>query len=341
MKIMETEGGFSNPPNGGQECQTNGGQECQTNGGQECQTNGGQECQTNGGQECQTNGGQECQTNGGQECQTNGGQECQTNGGQECQTNGGQECQTNGGQECQTNGGQECQTNGGQECPPSVPPSCFFNPFVEIEQHKHRLPHWQQGDILYFVTWRLADALPKQLLEQLLNEKEIWLKNNPKPWDNTTEEEYHDRFTHRVDQWLDAGSGSCVLQTPKLARIVASALRHFDGERYDMVSFVVMPNHIHTLFYLRHGYRLQDVIKSWKGYTAREINKSLSVKGAFWQEDYWDRMIRNERHFKKCWDYIRMNPLKARLGNKEYVYYTTEGGFSNPPLNDGQKYQTK
>lgn len=251
----------------------------------------------------------------------------------------------NGGQECPPSvrwkrrkcgllmSKQRKETEGGFSCPPSVGLVSveypFLDPYSEIEQHEHRLPHWQQGNVYYFVTWRMADAIPQRKLEQLRQEKKSWLRNNPEPWDTGTEEEYHTKFTHRVDQWLDAGSGSCVLRDPKFAEIVAKAFRFFDGARYDMASFVVMPNHVHTLFQLRGEHRLQNIVKSWKGYTAREINKRLSEKGTFWQEDYWDRMIRNERHFAKCWDYIHINPLNARLGAHEYVYYAKEADFSN------------
>ena len=168
----------------------------------------------------------------------------------------------------------------------------------------------------------MADALSGSQLRELRQKKEIWLRNNPEPWNKATEEEYHARFTRMVDKWLDAGSGSCVLRNPEMAGVVAEALLFFDGERYDMDSFIVMPNHVHVLFRLLGKHKLHNAVKSWKGFTARKINQRLSKKGKFRQEDYWDRMIRNERHFAKCRDYIRTNPLKARLNKGEYIYFT-------------------
>ena len=212
----------------------------------------------------------------------------------------------------------------------------FFNPYASIRQHKHRLPHWQQGSVYYFVTWRLADSLPKEKLEHWSEERDLWLRRNPFPRDTRAEAEYHERFSDRIDDWLDAGEGSCVLGDPLLARCVADALLHFDNEHYTIDSFVVMPNHVHALFRLIEPYRLETVVKSWKGFTAREINRRLKRHGNLWQEDYWDRMIRDEAHLLRCRDYIRNNPTKARLGSDKFVLFV-EGGFSNPPLNGGQE----
>ncbi len=213
--------------------------------------------------------------------------------------------------------------NGGQECPPSVGGS-FLNPYGEIEKTSHHLPHWQQGETWVFVTWRLGDSLPKAKLDQWKAEREAWMKLHPEPWDEKTEAEYHDRFSRQIDEWLDQGSGSCVLKDPACAKSVADALRHFDGERYELASFVVMPNHVHVLFRPLGAHALPEIVKSWKGFTAREINKRTGKAGALWQDEYWDRLIRNERHFFKVVEYIRENPEKAKLRDGQFIL---ESGF--------------
>jgi type I restriction enzyme R subunit len=197
----------------------------------------------------------------------------------------------------------------------------FLDPYTEIDRRRHRLPHWQQGDISYFVTWRLADSLPREKLDVWRSEQSAWLQHHPEPWDSKTEHEYHELFSQRIDHWLDAGSGSCLLRTPSLAKIVAVALQHFDDARYKLSAFLVMPNHVHVLFQLLPGYRLEAVLQSWKGFTAREINRRCARVGPLWQEDYWDRMIRNEAHFAKCVDYILSNPEKAGLREGEFICY--------------------
>ncbi len=219
---------------------------------------------------------------------------------------------------------------GGQECPPS---NEFLDPFAPIEQHKHRLPHWQQGSVFYFLTWRLADSLPRGMLVQWREERSIWLSLHPKPWTSEVEAEYHGTFTAAIEQWLDAGDGACVLRDHAIARLVADALLHFDGQRYVMDAFVIMPNHVHALFRLVEPFRLESVLKSWKGFTAREINKRLGRRGKLWQDDYWDRLIRNESHWLKCRDYVFDNPQKANLPANEYLLFERlekERGFSNP-----------
>jgi REP element-mobilizing transposase RayT len=223
----------------------------------------------------------------------------------------------------------ESETECGHSCPSSTP---FLDPHGKIEQHKSRLPHWQQGEVFYFVTWRLADALPQEKLNELRDTKRTWLKHNPEPWNAATEQEYHQLFSRQIDVWLDTGSGSCLLRDPHQAELVANTLRHFDNERYILVAFVVMPNHVHVLFRLIAPHRLETAIKSWKGFSAREINRQSGRSGSLWQEDYWDRMIRNEEHFAMCREYILTNPENARLRDGEFVRYDseTENGHSCP-----------
>ncbi len=210
----------------------------------------------------------------------------------------------------------------------------FYDPDSDIDEHRRNLPHWQQGGVWIFVTWRLGDSLPKVRLDQWKEERAIWLSLHPEPWDRKTEAEYHDRFSQQIDEWLDQGSGSCVLREPANANIVAEALRYFDGERYEIASFVVMPNHVHVLFRLLGDHALAEILKSWKGFTTREINRRSGKTGSLWQDEYWDRLIRNERHFFKVKEYIRENPVKAGLREGEFVL--GEGGVYGGGLFGGE-----
>ena len=100
---------------------------------------------------------------------------------------------------------------------------------------------------MYYVTFRLADSLPQTLLKQWQAERALWLKLNPRPWSEAVMREYSRRFQGPVEKWLDAGHGSCALRDPAKREVVSSALRFFDGERYALDAFVVMPNHVHAL----------------------------------------------------------------------------------------------
>ena len=214
---------------------------------------------------------------------------------------------------------------GGHSCPPPSnkrvleSSSSFYNPYGKIDATQNRLPHWQQGETWVFVTWRLGDSLPKAKVDQWNKERDIWLNRHPEPWDDKTEVEYHDRFSRQIDNWLDQGSGSCVLKEPANAVIVADALRHFNEDRYELASFVVMPNHVHVLFRPLGDHALADILKSWKGFTAHEINMRIGKTGTLWQDEYWDRLIRTERHFFKVSGYIRENPANARLDQSEFI----------------------
>ncbi len=86
-------------------------------------------------------------------------------------------------------------------------------------------------------------------------------------------------------------------------------------------AWVVMPNHVHVLFSLRKGHRLEDVVKSWKGVSARRINDLLSRNGALWMADYFDRFIRDEEHFWNAARYVRQNPRKAGLKSGGFVLF--------------------
>ena len=149
---------------------------------------------------------------------------------------------------------------------PPLPSGPFFNSYAETLVTKNHLPHWQQGHVWCFVTWRLADSLPKAKLDQWNTERSDWLKQHPEPWDEEAETAYHEKFSRQIDEWLDQGGGSCVLRDLANASIVAEAMRHFDGERYEIASFVVMPNHVHVLFRPLGGHVLADIVKSWKGF---------------------------------------------------------------------------
>jgi len=196
-----------------------------------------------------------------------------------------------------------------------VPPvkTPFFEKLEEVKITERNIPHWQQDAKYYFVTWRLADSLPAELLKNWKLESEAWLASRKQPLSAADEEEYHLLFSDRIDKTLDAGTGSCILNNPSIAGIMESALRHFDGERYDLSAFVVMPNHLHVLFRLHEGQDLAKILHSWKSFTAHEINKALNQSGPVWQEEYFDLIVRDERHFSKLVEYIANNPRKAGL----------------------------
>jgi type I restriction enzyme R subunit len=200
----------------------------------------------------------------------------------------------------------------------------FLDGESEIDIHNNHLPHWQQGDVWVFVTWRMKDSLPKWKIARWNEEREIWRRFHPPPWDEKTAIEYSQRFPNRMERWLDRGEGECFLGSPKISSIMAETLMCFDGTRYQLAAFVVMPNHVHVLFRPVGEYVLSEIVGSWKGFSAKRINANLRRTGSLWQADYWDRLIRSSRHFIGCLKYIRANPTKANLREGQFVLYENQ-----------------
>ena len=205
----------------------------------------------------------------------------------------------------------------------------FFDPGKDIEKTVHKLSHWKQGEVPVFVTFRLADSLPQEVLNRWFSERELFLAANPPPWDEVTEACYHGRFSDALDECLDAAHGSCALRQSRVAQIVADRLHHFDGVRYHLWSYVIMPNHAHVLFTLNEGESLPETLKAWKGVSSRMIHKEgLSDLNPFWQPDYFDRLIRSPEHFETVRSYIRDNPAKAGLKSGFVCWEREERGHS-------------
>jgi len=120
----------------------------------------------------------------------------------------------------------------------------------------------------------------------------------------------------RVEKFLDSGYGSCFLRDDRLAEIVQNALLYFDGLRYSLHAWCVMPNHVHVLLTPESGFDLSGITHSWKSFSANKCNKLLGRTGSFWRTESFDRFIRNERHFQKAVVYIEKNPVNAGLCEK-------------------------
>jgi REP element-mobilizing transposase RayT len=181
----------------------------------------------------------------------------------------------------------------------------FFNPHDEIDHIEGNLPHWRQSGVLYFVTFRTADALPADKLALWNSEKKAWLALHPQPWNAATHEEFQERFPRRIQRWLDAGHGECVLARPDLCAIVEDALQHFHRERYELDEFHVASNHAHALVTPLTGHGLTEIFHSWKSYTAKAINRVIGRTGEFWQQESYDHIVRSPAALGRIRIYIR------------------------------------
>jgi REP element-mobilizing transposase RayT len=141
----------------------------------------------------------------------------------------------------------------------------------------------------------------------------------------------------RLEAWLDAGHGGCALRNPAAAACVVETWKKFAPERYDLIAWVVMPNHAHVLIRVREGWELGMIVQSWKIYTGRRINE-LRQAGAWrsqrvWMREYWDRYIRTEGHFAAVVEYIHQNPVKAGfVARAEDWIWSSAREWSDLPL---------
>ena len=161
------------------------------------------------------------------------------------------------------------------------------------------------------VTFRLHDAVPQPLIEHWKRELQ-WIEKRS---DNDTEAFAAQRreMHRRLAIYEDAGYGGCCLRMDSVAQVIAGALRHFDGQRYALSAWCIMPNHVHTLFRVLPGWRTGEIVHSWKRHTARKANAILGTNGSFWAPDYYDRYIRDDAHYRRAIAYIHANPVKAGL----------------------------
>jgi REP element-mobilizing transposase RayT len=166
-------------------------------------------------------------------------------------------------------------------------------------------PHFDGEEVPQHVSFHLFDSLPQSVLAQWREE----LRTRPRK-----EGDLECRM--QIEAFLDSGYGACFLKDPRLASIVENALLYFDGQRYTLHAWCVMPNHVHTLFAPALGFKMSEIVHSWKSFTAHECNKVLRRSGQFWAREPFDRYIRNQRHFLNALTYIEDNPVKAGLCNK-------------------------
>ncbi len=240
----------------------------------------------------------------------------------------------------------------------------FFDPKQDHTIAWKRLPHWAQAGTVCFITWRTADSLPKEAIGRLNQKRQELLRQHQlDPHDDwkrslaklppSLRGQLHCSFFTTWDEELDHAAGACVLRELELSEIVMNSLQHFDNERYVLTDSVVMPNHVHLLVAFQDEDSLVTQCRSWKHFTATQINKWLREKnageenlsrgatelrrrvapetrihppasGEFRQVEQFDHLVRSPEEFEKYRRYIAENPGKARLPAGSFRYYSKE-----------------
>ena len=168
------------------------------------------------------------------------------------------------------------------------------------------LPHLDQPQMIQSVTFRLFDSVPAHVVTTWKEELDLTGKERP-------DDPRHVELRKRIEGYADEGHGECWLFDERIAQQIENALLRFDGVRYRLLEWVIMPNHVHVLIETLSGFPLGGILHSWKSFTAKQANQTLGRAGPFWMQDYWDRYIRDERHFAAVREYIQQNPVKAGL----------------------------
>lgn len=198
------------------------------------------------------------------------------------------------------------------------PPPDFksFDRHGELAISSRNLPHWRQDGATYFVTFRLADSMPQVALRDLKSLRNQLLSlSKGEEGSESGKEELRRELMIRSERWLDRGLGSCLLQRGESLKIMNRALQHLNGCQYHLGAYVIMPNHVHALIRPFRGHPLEQVLRRRKQWSARMINQVSRRKGPLWQEESFDRIIRDSEHLWKALQYIGRNPARAGLGD--------------------------
>jgi len=172
------------------------------------------------------------------------------------------------------------------------------------------LPHRDEIGLTQLITFRLNDSLPAEKRAE---------------WENLLKSNHHRDKRKKLEAWLDGGFGACHLRRDEIAAMVENAIRAFDGKRYQLKAWCIMPNHVHVLF--RQDAPLDRIVHSWKSFTATQANRMLQRQGPFWAPDYWDTYMRDDDHEQKAIKYVEENPVNACLARTEAEFKWSSARF--------------
>ncbi len=188
--------------------------------------------------------------------------------------------------------------------------SIYYDTDLKIYGGNH-LPHWETNAVIYHVSFRLADSIPDYLVKQWIYERNYILNIARKSNRHLTQLEVRRLqflYSDTVEKYLDAGHGSCLLRQETAASIVKGSLDFYNGKKYLLHAWCIMPNHVHIIFEILNGILQNEILKAWKSFTAHAINKALNRKGQLWQVDSYNHIIRTEAEYYNQMRYVWNNP---------------------------------
>jgi putative transposase len=188
--------------------------------------------------------------------------------------------------------------------------------------YRRHLPHYQPPEgATYHVVFRLKGSLPAKAIEELRAESEEAERGLEKTKEGKDKirllRELRWTYFERFDVLLDANStGPLWLKEPEVAEIVKEALHYRDDKVYGLLAFCIMPNHVHMVFELVSRtdcptYPVTEILRKLKWNTALRTNRALHRRGAFWQDESYDHVIRDGNELERTIWYVLENPVKA------------------------------
>ena len=198
---------------------------------------------------------------------------------------------------------------------------------------KRNMPHIDMTSHLTFVTFRMADSMPRDVVQRWHSEIDSWLKENGLAGraveeilnsidvDDKLKNELRQFKNRRWHGYLDECYGACVLRHPQARSFVEDSLLHFEGKRYELERFIVMPNHVHLMIQTRPGFQLRKQLTQIMRFSGRKVNSHLKRCGDCWQSEPFDHVVRSAAQFEYLQRYIADNPKKASLSPDEYTLW--------------------
>ena len=200
----------------------------------------------------------------------------------------------------------------------------FISDNREISKIKRDLPHWTQDQATYALTFRLVDSLPQSVFNIYLGIKKQWadletlaLSKGDTNLASDARKRLAEAYHETIEAALERGDGPDWLNNPEVAQLVVNAMKHFEGQRYELLTWCVMPNHVHAIIRLLGDYKLSSIIQSWKSFSAHECNRILNRTGGFWQQESYDHLIRGGDDFYNQRDYIVRHKTEWKGDDKE------------------------
>ncbi len=199
-----------------------------------------------------------------------------------------------------------------------------YQPVATRERRVRRgayLPHVTEPRAIYAVTFRLADSLPRSVLDAWRAERDAVARRateEGRPLDRDEQLRMDRLFSDRIESALDRGAGACWFSRDDVAAVMEGQLKQFAGVRYRLLAWSVMPNHLHVIVQPLPGHDLPAILHTWKSFTANVINAMVGRSGAFWQAEYYDHLIRDEDDLRRQVDYAMFNAAKAGLTGRRW-----------------------